>query len=338
MIRTAVVTINYNNASDTALCIDSLKNSETPCEIIVVDNASDIKDVEKLSLIQGIILIQNMENVGFGRGNNIGIRWAIKNTNCEFIFLLNNDAQVEIDTIRILEASLDDNPDTGIAAPCIVLTENPDVMWYGGGDFWWPKGGPRTPGYLRCGAEGVSCALQERNVTFASGCAMLIRRSVIETVGGFDPRYFMYDEDAELCLRVLNAGMKIRYIPKALVLHDCQGSQRKKDVPLFPFLHPNNPGLTFNIYHTTKNRLITAKKHARGWNVVLFSFGFPMLLISKCLRYACHRKWDAIYATGRGFIDFLRTRNSIFVDELRLKGDFIEEGGGTSIINGKKIS
>ncbi|MDY6894908.1 MAG: glycosyltransferase family 2 protein, partial [Thermotogota bacterium] len=312
--HTAVIIVNYNNLADTIECLRTLKNSNSSVNIVVVDNGSTGNDAKRLGQIEGIILIENKENLGFGRGNNVGIRWALSNTDCEFIFLLNNDATVESDTISKLEKALYAFPEAGVSCPRIVMMEEPDVLWYGGGEVNWFKGSVIAPDYL--GPADAKQALIARNVTFASGCAMLIRRSVFEKVGGFDPRLFIYVEDLEFCLRVNKAGWTIRYIPEAVVKHKCQGSKRGRRKEFFPIDHPANPNLSFFMYHLTKNRLLTIFIHAKGLNALKFYLFFPIYLSAKCIQYAFHKQGAAIKAIGKGIWDFLRIRKEPFGNEI----------------------
>ena len=307
MSRTVVIVVNYNNDQDTTQCVNSLQNSQKRPVVVAVDNASTIGDIEAaVGTYPDSKLIYSPTNLGFGRGNNLGIRWALSHTDCEFIFLLNNDAMVEPDTITKLETALDDHPEAGVASPRIVMAEEPDMLWYGGGEVAWRKGSARVPGYL--GPADATLALSARNVSFASGCAMLVRRSVLQEAGGFDPRFFMYEEDLELCLRVQEMGWTIRYVPEALVLHKVQGTQRKRGEGFLPLQHPHNPQLPFLMRHITKNRLLTMTAHARGRDAVRFWTFFPAFWAAKCLQFALHGRWDAVYAVAKGVVEFWSNR------------------------------
>ena len=176
------------------------------------------------------------------------------------------------------------------------------------------KGAIKNPAYLQ--SANSASTLQPREVSFASGCAMLIRRQVLEQVGGFDPRFFMYVEDLELCLRIMQAGWKIRYVPDAIVKHKVQGSYRKKGEKFYPIQHPRNANLEFFVYHLTKNRLLTMDKYAKGWKSIQFWCYFPLFWTANCLRYARYGRWKAISAIMRGVYDFIVTRRVPFKNEL----------------------
>ena len=316
MSRTSVIIVNYNGADDTRQCLDSLSRVSPTPKMIVVDNASTEGGVEEaMADYPGVELIHSSVNVGFGRGNNLGIRRALSETDCEFVFLLNNDATVEPQTIRRLEETLDEHPEAGIAAPRIVLTEDTGVLWYGGGEVDWRKGGVRSPGYM--GAADSEDALREREVGFSSGCAMLIRRSVLERAGGFDPRLFMYEEDLELGLRIRRSGWSIRYAPEALVLHRVGGTQRRDGGGYVPELSPQNPRLPFHAFHRIKNRLLVMRLHARGKDALRFAIFFPAFLVYKCSGYALRGRWDGIRAVLSGLRESVSLIREPFVDELK---------------------
>ncbi len=330
MNRTSVIIVNYNGAEDTWKCLASLSNVGPAPDLFVVDNASTEGGVEEaVAGYPGVELIRSATNVGFGRGNNLGIRRALSETDCEFVFLLNNDATVEPRTIRRLEDALDEHPEAGVAAPRIVLTEDTGVLWYGGGEVDWRKGGVKSPGYM--GSADSEDALREREVGFASGCAMLIRRSVLEQAGGFDPRLFMYEEDLELGLRIRRSGWSIRYAPRALVLHKVGGTQRR-DSGYVPELSPQNPRLPFHAFHRIKNRLLVMYLHARGGNALRFAVFFPVFLAYKCSGYALRGRWDGIRAVLSGLRESVSLIRQPFVDELKETDTSHETASAQSIV------
>lgn len=298
-MKTCVVLVNYAGAADTQNCVRSLLACPVHPGLVVVDNTPNDPQLEDaVAGYPDAKIIRAPENLGFGRGNNLGMVWALANTDCEFIFVLNNDAAVEPDTIARLESVLENQPQTGIAAPRIVFMDRPDVLWYGGGEVSWLRGGGITPGVL--GPSNTALAMQAREVSFASGCAMLVRRDLLEQLGGFDERLFMYEEDVELCLRTVELGWKIRYEPSALVTHVVQASSRGEQ-EFVGMLSPLNKNLSFYAYHLVRNRLINMRLHAKGVNRQVFNVGFSMLLFKKLVSFALHGRWDGIAAMIKGW-------------------------------------
>lgn len=315
MSRTAVVLVNTNGLQDTTRCIRSLIASDTMPVLVVIDNGSTENGLaETVSSYPRGHLVKLEENVGFGRANNVGIRWALNVTTCKYVFVLNNDTVVEPDLISRLEHHMDENPSLGVLSPRIVMLDDATVLWYAGGDIDWRKGAPHVRGYM--GPADTEFALADRDVSFASGCAMFVRRQVWRDVGGFDPRYFIYEEDTELCLRVRDAGWRIGYVADAVLHHKAHGSRRKDGEKFLPRQHPRNKNLPFFMYQITKNRLLTMWEHARGRKALQFWSFFPLYWSAYCIRYLAAGRFDAVAEVARGARDFWRQRNMGFEDEL----------------------
>ncbi len=317
MTRTAAIVVNYNGAEDTRRCVESLAKSVPSPTLVLVDNGSENTDGLEEAIVDyaGAELLYAPNNIGFGRGNNLGIRWALSHTDCEYFFLLNNDAMVEPSTIKDLERALVQHERAGVSAARIVVADEPNLLWYGSGEIDWRKGVARVPGYM--GSANADHALVAKDVGFASGCAMLVRRTVLEEVGGFDPRFFMYEEDLELCLRIQESGWTIRYVPESLVLHKCQGSTRGKEAAFVGMDSLKNTRLPYYVLHRTKNRLLNMVIHARGTNALRFVLFFPMYLTLKCVQFVFARRWDAVQATLSGLLEFALEFRKPFVDELK---------------------
>ncbi len=299
MTQVAVVLVNYFGAEDTALCLESLRQSDESVQVVLVDNSPNDPELKKvLQNHPETHLINASENLGFGTGNNLGIDWVLSRTNCEYIFILNNDATVKPDTLTHLIRAMNKHSEAGIVAPRIVLAEDPSRLWYGGGEVDWKRGGGRVPGVP--GPADAPLAMTPRYVTFASGCTMFVRRQVLEEHKGFDPRFFMYEEDLELSLRVQKSGWKIWYEANALVVHVGQASLRKSG-KFSGAWDPKNPNLPFYAYHMSRNRLITMHEHARGMNRVTFFVFFSIFVSIKLVRFMINFRWDGVCAMFQGF-------------------------------------
>ncbi len=304
--RTAVIVVNYHGTELTTKCVASLLKSIVPLSVVVVDNTPDDPNLElALTPFPGVSLLRAPENLGFGRGNNLGIDWALAHTDCEFMLLLNNDAFIQEDTVLHLEKALDEHPEAGIVSPRIVLFESPALLWYGGGEVDWKRGSGRVPGVL--GPADAEPAIMPRYITFASGCAMLIRKTLLIQEKGFDQRFFMYEEDLELSLRVQEKGWHIWYEPQALVLHIGQGSQ-KNSSDFKGVFDARNPNLVFFVYHIVKNRLLNMWLHASGKNKLIFLCIFPFFLASKCFQWGVHNRIDALRSVAKALIDYRKEK------------------------------
>jgi len=305
--RICVITVSYRGATDTCACVQSLLASAIPVTIVVVDTTPNDPDLQTaLGFAPEITLIRASKNVGFGQGNNLGIEWALKHTTCEFFFLLNNDASIYTDSIQQLEAAMIAQSEVGIMVPRIAYLGDPEVLWYGGGEVDWRRVSAVTPGINRSATADL--AMTERDVTFATGCALFLRRSALLTLQGFDPRFFMYEEDLEFCLRANEKGIRIRYIPRSLILHRVQGSSRSAAEDRGDFWSVTNPKLTFYAYHVIRNRLLNAHLHARGRDRITVTVFFPFYVARRAIPFILGGRVDAVFAMFRGMVDFLRIK------------------------------
>lgn len=301
----AVVIVNYNTSEQVSEAIASL-HSEAVKEIVVVDNASPSDNPNLIKeKYPHVHLIKLEENVGFGGGCNIGFRWALDNTDAQFVFFLNPDAVVRKGAIQHLILPLLDSHDVAITTPRILMADKSNSLWYGGGYMSWFKGSARVPGYG--GDANLDLALKERDVGFASGCAFLIKRAVLEQCGGFLDYYFMYEEDVELSLRVQSFGYKIRYVPESCVVHVGQGSQGDH-VQAKDMFGGDNPKLPFFVYYAARNRFYTVFIHGNFLQKIIFLIGFVFWFGRASLNWISFKRWDAFKSLWHGLRDFLITK------------------------------
>lgn len=238
--KTFIILVNYNNHDDTLKCLGSIAKAGYGNNVVVVDNKSTAPGLDNIKIqFPDTILIKNDENIGFGRANNIGIQWALKNTNCEYVFILNNDTTINETTISMLEMTLSGNENIAIATPKIVMMDNPDVLWYSGGEVNWTKCSATIPGYIGQATNKDACI--SKYVLVASGCAMLVRRKVIENLDAFDKHFLMY---VEMYIRIVKSEMRILYTSNTIVCHKEKRCQRS-DKTFYPILqirhHPLQP-------------------------------------------------------------------------------------------------
>ncbi len=223
----SIIIVNYNVKEFLQNLLDSILKSSPQItkQIIVVDNASDDGSVEMLrEKFPGICLIENKKNVGFGAANN----QALEISNGKFILLLNPDTIVQEDTFSILINFFNSHPEAGLVG-CKVL--NPDGTLQLACRRGFP--GPWTSFTKVTGLSKLfpnSKLFARYNLTYLdenqtyevdaiSGAFMLLKREVYEKVGGFDPQFFMYGEDLDLCYRIQQAGFKVYYVPDTQIIH-----------------------------------------------------------------------------------------------------------------------
>lgn len=198
-------------------CFSSLRESSIPVQTIVVDNASNDGSVEFIKEnFPEIHLIESEENLGFGRANNIAMRYAL-DQGCDYVFLLNQDAWIESDTIERLVVIAERHMGYGIVAPLQVDKEKSKVL-DGLIDFLTYPGKKNNQmiSDMLLGKEEEIYSVGEVNAA-----AWLLPRKTLETVGGFDPIFLHYGEDWNYLSRVQYHKLKIGITPRIYVVHDC---------------------------------------------------------------------------------------------------------------------
>ena len=203
-----IILINYNGEADSIECVQSLNRIlYDNFRIVLVDNGSTkpISEEGKSFFEKNCHVIYNDRNSGFAGGNNIGIRYAVKE-GAELILLLNNDTIVEPDFLDILVDQYEVNREAGALGGRICLYDDKEKIWYGGGHFDPNDGWGRHERYgeICSGRTGIV-----REVTFITGCLMLIPKHTVEKIGLLDDSMFLYFEDTDYCCRIMKAGMKM---------------------------------------------------------------------------------------------------------------------------------
>lgn len=216
----AVVVLNYNGHEDTRACICSLQQASYPrLLIIVVDNASPKPGLETaLQGLPSVEIVRASSNLGFARGNNLGIRHALA-LGADYVTLLNNDTIVERNCFEPLIAAAESRPRVGaVAGTVLAYTDAPtDKIWYAGGKVSKLRGGEsRALLGQRFRIEDFPNVIETKYVT---GCFMMLPRFIIETCGALDEDFFFGVEDLELSWRLQKRGFRILYVPGSVIWH-----------------------------------------------------------------------------------------------------------------------
>lgn len=212
--KVSIVIVNWNGIGDTIECLESLKKINYPnYEVILVDNGSKDNQADKIKKkFPNIILIKNKENEGFCKANNQGITLALKNKS-DYVLLLNNDTVVNEDFLDILVKEMEEDKTIGISSPSIVYYKS-NKIWSNGGKIIVPLG---ISIMIDKGKEYETSKFSNPN--FLTGCAMFIRKDVINKIGLLDEDYFAYYEDVDYSFRVQKAGFSIKVVPKSIIQH-----------------------------------------------------------------------------------------------------------------------
>lgn len=252
MSRLEVIILTWNDVDETRACIDSLRLSTRPVDrVILIDNGSPDGSGPRLEALYRddpfVHFIQNDHNAGFAGGVNLGIRCA-RDAGAALIFLLNNDTIVDPECLRLLEAELAGDERVGAVMPTICYHAHPDRIWQAGGMLSVAKAGVRVPLKNRPLSERP---LHSEEVTFQTGCALLVRREAFDTAGLFDERFFFYSEDLDFSLRLRAHGWTLRYVPTALVLHKIDSIAVDRSTP-------------FVLYHRARSSMLVFRIHFSG--------------------------------------------------------------------------
>lgn len=215
------VLVNWNGGDRVRSCLRMLQAVEgrRPDHIVLVDNASTDGVAEELRAGGVVTVIANSENRGFARACNQGIACA-RDLGAEFIFLMNDDAAFRGDVLGELLASAERHPGGG-AFGGRILNGSGDRIWCAGvhiGPY------PNLQKLIGFGELNGSQLSEEREVPALTGCGLLLRGSVLNDVGMFDERFFVYVEDIDLCIRMKSAGHEVWYTPSAVMTHDASQS------------------------------------------------------------------------------------------------------------------
>ena len=234
--KVGIVILNWNRTDDTLACVQSLRRMQyANYEVVLVDNASHDDSVSRLrTAFPEIHLIANPENLGFAQGNNVGIAHLLAQ-GCEYVMLLNDDAEVGPDTISRLVEYAEHHPDVGIVGPTICYFAEPRVIWSAGGAVT-PHG---EPSHLDVDQDVSVVGTEPRDVAYVTGCAILAKRAVVEKIGVLDNRFFIYFEETEWCARALKAGFRIVHVPEAVMWHKVTRTARAT-TPRYLFLMARN--------------------------------------------------------------------------------------------------
>lgn len=200
-----VVVVHYGAPGPTRKCVESVLADPSPVarQVVVVDNRGNLGPVPEARVLPC------PENPGYGEGANRGAHWLAQQ-GCGDLVILNHDVQLLPGFLAGVVESLQ-RPQVGLVGGPLYLGDG-RRLWSAGGAVLWPLG-------LVIQYRSYGKAWKSRPVGFLPGAAMGVRAEAFFSVGGFDPRFFMYHEDLDLCLRLRRAGWKLWYSPQVGAIH-----------------------------------------------------------------------------------------------------------------------
>lgn len=263
--RVCTVVVNWQRPEETLACVRSLLALDYPAQrIVVVDNSAGASGVEALLAGLPVQLVRNPANLGFTGGVNAGLRHA-RDAGADYVWLMNSDATAAPDALRKLVAAAEADPRIGLVSPMIHDPEARERPL-----FCLALLSPRSlDAHATADPDEARRWLGEQaeNVVLY-GTALLIRRALIEAIGGLDERFFAYVEDIDYSLRCREAGFRPVPCFDARVYHRFkEPTQTPQATP--PYLY----------YFMTRNYLLLWRKRSRR-----LLLGRPALwLLRRCL-------------------------------------------------------
>lgn len=260
----SIITLNYNQTSVTCDFLESTKKlSYRNFEILVCDMDSTIDPTEQIlkgNYPQTKLLLAG-KNLGFAAGNN----WGMDHAKGDFIFIVNNDTEVTPDLLEKLLEPFEKDPTIGVTCPKIKYFDQPDVIQYAGFEKMNAfTGRTSTIGNF----EKDNGQHDQPFSTFgAHGCAMMVKKEVIEKVGRFPEVFFLYYEEWDWSTRIRKAGYKIWYTPTATIYHK-ESMSVGKDNPM-------------KVYYHTRNRILYMRRNGSFLQRVGFGLFFTLFTFPK---------------------------------------------------------
>ena len=262
----SIITLNYNRAEVTAAFLESSKNLLYPhyeilvCDMSSSENPANVFDVKTYPNTR---ILLSEKNLGFAGGNN----WGMRHAKGDFIFIVNNDTELTPGIIQLLLRPFSQNTTIGAVCPKIKYFSDKKIIQYAGFR-------PMNPYTGRTSAIGD---LEQDNgqynvsgITYgAHGCAMMIKKEVIEKTGMFPEKFFLYYEEWDWSTRIRKAGYKIWYQAEATIYHK-ESKTVGKDNPM-------------KVYYHTRNRILYMRRNSTSFQLFIFSSFFTFISIPKAI-------------------------------------------------------
>ncbi|UZQ55225.1 glycosyltransferase family 2 protein [Trichothermofontia sichuanensis B231] len=276
------LTVNYFSKALIQNLITSItRTTNSPYSILIVNNSPQESAIHDLQNDR-VTVIESGDNLGFGRACNLGIEYIWRHDKNSLIWLINPDALLDPEADSYIYKCFEENPDIAILGTQIRLPN---------GDLWFSAGGfNRWTGFLKHTSITKNSQLDGKITCcqWVTGCSLIINLKQFQHYPTFDPHYFLYSEDADLCVRYAKQGYKIAVTNQVLVTHNASaiiGRDR-----------------AFMYQHYTFSRLYFLKQHATLVGLLIYITYILIKLVILLLI-------DSQNSLGRwqGIIGFLET-------------------------------
>ena len=236
--------------------------------LYLTDNASSDPTLEEIASAKDprIRVFRNTQNLGWAEGANRGIRAALAD-GCPLILLMNDDTEFEPQLLEKLVRGLDDYA-CQMIVPKILFLDNRQMIWSAGGTFRpWRGYAPSHHGVFQIDQGQFDLP---RQVEHGPACCLLLRKTVFDRIGVLDSRFFYGFDDVDFCYRAMRAGVKLFYLPSAVLLHKASSSA-------------GGPTSDITARYGTRGHVIYMLKHLGIWRRLLFLPAYQVDLVMKLL-------------------------------------------------------
>ncbi|KAA3616108.1 MAG: glycosyltransferase family 2 protein [Calditrichaeota bacterium] len=281
-----ILIVHFGDVNKTGNCVKSIQNCiENPWkyQIVVIDNSGEkqLYKSEFDKIYDRVTIISVEANEGYAAALNHGIRFS-ENDDTAFFLLLNNDLILEPEALAKLYHAVVESPAAGLWGGTLVLSDNPEIIWFGGGEI--------QPALCRTKHKffkknRATITNFKKSNDFITGAMMLVEREVFTEIGLFSTDYFLYFEDVDFCSRAQRSGFYPIVTPDVLAKHDVGAMQNRSYTPEYLYYQTRNrayffssySGFFYRIYFQIVNLLV----------FVLFRTIFIFFTNSKTTRMEC---------------------------------------------------
>lgn len=296
----AIVVVHFGSPEMTRECLQSIYASNyTNFRVIVVDNCLEQRlSPSFFEMADSITYILNSNNTGYCGGNNVGIMKA-QELGAKYILLLNNDTIVDTALLSTCVIQMESQFDISVISPKILFHVPLQYIYVAGGQLDLNTGDIIMFGFNE---KDVGQFDAEKEVTFATGCAFFSRASLFDQVGLFDEQLFCYGEDVDLSRRIVLAGLRMKYLPSAIVWHKHPMAEHRESRKKGQF------GAMSGMYYMWRNKYYNQKRYAlknRVTEAIRFGYSFVWVLAAYALK---HKRPDLSLAMVFGLFDAITGR------------------------------
>lgn len=282
--KVSIITVNYNQAETTCALLQSIREQDfRAVEVIVVDNASQENPEDLIkNRFPEVVFLRSEQNLGFAGGNNLALPYATG----DYLFFVNNDAELTDGAIENMLDLFRNQPNAGIVSPLICYMHDdsaitPDLIQYAGMTLVHPlTGRNQTVGNREPDHGQFTKPVQ---TAYAHGAAMMVRRKVLEQVGPMDEQFFLYYEELDWCERIRRQGWEIWMQPLARVYHKESLTVQKLG--------------SLKTYYLNRNRIRFVRRYSKPLQRLGFYFFLGFVTLPKnFIVYTLRGEWDNLSA------------------------------------------